>query len=88
MRETRGCSRGKWIEFGVSNKAKVSFLVDAIRLWNKAPVNLKLAKTIIRAKEDIKKGMGGAYDSQYKISQDEICMYICIYQAKIKVIQN
>ena len=54
-RETRGCSSGKWIEFGVSCKAKASFLGDAIRLWNKAPAELKMAKTLISAKKDIKK---------------------------------
>ena len=54
-RETRGCTSGKWIEFGVSSKAKASFLGDAIRLWNKAPEKLKVAKTINGAKKDIKK---------------------------------
>ena len=49
------CTSGKWIEFGVSSKAKASFLGDAIRLWNKAPEKLKVAKTINGAKKDIKK---------------------------------
>ena len=51
---TRGDSSRKAIEVGKTNAAKKSFIGDATRTWNRAPDEIKLAKTICSAKQRIK----------------------------------
>ena len=51
---TWGDSSGKAIEVGKTNAAKKSFIGDATRTWNRAPDEIKLAKTISSAKHRIK----------------------------------
>ena len=51
---TQGDSSGKAIEVGKTNAAKKSFIGDATRTWNRAPDEIKLAKTISSAKQRIK----------------------------------
>ena len=53
-RETRGDRSGKAVETGRTCMAKATFMNDAARLWNKAPENIRNAKTMLAAKKAIK----------------------------------
>ena len=54
-RETRGNSSGKMIETGRTQKSISSFVGDAPRIWNKAPIQVTNAKTLSTAKKEIRK---------------------------------
>ena len=54
-RVTRGDTSERLIETGMSDLVRNSCLRDATKLWNKAPLEVKTAKSIISAKKEIKK---------------------------------
>ena len=54
-RETRGNRNGKMMETGRSTKSKASFMGDATRIWNKAPIEVTSAKSLTIAKKEIRK---------------------------------
>ena len=54
-KNTRGNREGRWIEKGKTEKVFSSFMGDATRLCNRAPDNIKKAKTIGAVKKEIKK---------------------------------
>ena len=54
-RITRGVTQGKLEEPGTSYRSTNSFIGDATRLWNVAPIEIKSAKTLYSAKLEIKK---------------------------------
>ena len=54
-RETRGNKAGRMIETGKTTKSKASFVGDAPRIWNKAPLTVTLAKSLSIAKKEIRK---------------------------------
>ena len=54
-RETRGSKHWKMIETGRSTKSKASFVGDASRIWNKAPIQITTAKTLSSVKKEIRK---------------------------------
>ena len=54
-RTTRGVTTGKLIEEGSSNLMVNSFIGDATRLWNKAPLAIKTTQSLFSAKTEIKK---------------------------------
>ena len=54
-REIRGNSLGKMIEIGRSLKSMTSFVGDAPRIWNKAPIQVTSAKTLTIGKREIRK---------------------------------
>ena len=52
--ETRPGTRRDMMEGGKTQAMSQSFTRDAGRIWNKAPDNVKKAKTILEAKRQIK----------------------------------
>ena len=54
-RETRGNATGRMIETGRSIKTITSFVGDAPRIWNRAPIQVTSAKTLSTAKKEIRK---------------------------------
>ena len=46
-RETRGTKNGKMVETGRSTKSKAIFVGYAPRIWNKTPVQITTAKTLV-----------------------------------------
>ena len=53
-RATRSGQEQKFKESGRTKTGRQSFMGDAPRLWNKAPMTIKLAKTLYKAKKEIK----------------------------------
>ena len=54
-RETRGNAIGKMMETGRTARSRASFFGDAPRIWNKAPIQITMAKSLAIAKKEIKK---------------------------------
>ena len=54
-RVTRGDTSDRLIESGMTELVRNTCIGDATRLWNKAPLVVKTAKTIYAAKKEIKK---------------------------------
>ena len=54
-RATRATTRGDLLMKGSTFKSQSTFLNDASKIWNKAPMSLKCCETIYSAKKEIKK---------------------------------
>jgi len=48
--ETRSGTRGDMTESGGSARAKKSFTINAVKVWNKASQNIRTAKSLAMAK--------------------------------------
>ena len=51
---TRACFAGYLEEKKLTNASSRTFLIDAIRIWNKSPLTIKNCTTIYSAKKPIK----------------------------------
>ena len=51
---SRSITNGNFQEEGTSERAKSTFINDATRAWNKAPINIKHCKSLYSAKKAIK----------------------------------
>jgi hypothetical protein len=54
-RLTRSTNSGNLPENGRSNVVQKSFVGDATRCWNTAPANIKMCKSLVTVKKEIKK---------------------------------
>ena len=54
-RNSRSASNGNLVEQGNSKLAKQTFINDSARVWNRAPLSIKLCPSIYSAKKEIKK---------------------------------
>ena len=54
-RETRAVSNKKLVQTKGSTLTNDSFIYDATRLWNMAPESIKMSKSLLSAKAEIKK---------------------------------
>ena len=53
--ETRAYKRGDLATEACSVKNQATFLNDAFKIWNVAPINIKNSKTLLSAKSEIRK---------------------------------
>ena len=54
VRSTRSGGNSRLLQSGSSNMCSKTFINDAVRIWNQAPVFIKDAKSIYSAKKAIK----------------------------------
>ena len=54
-RSTRAITRGDLLIKGLTVKSQSTFLNDASKIWNKAPMSIKSCETLYTAKKEIKK---------------------------------
>ena len=54
MRSSRSIPGGKLVEEGFSQKSTCTFINDATRAWNKAPISIKNCNSLLSGKKAIK----------------------------------
>ena len=55
LRGTRASNRGDLVTEASTVKSQATFINDAIKVWNAAPLKIKTCKTLATAKKEIRK---------------------------------